>query len=150
VTPLNVTVLSPWISPKLVPVTTTLVFTGPEEGESFRSTGITRKDAALLAILPDVTITSAKPGKSAPGTGATIFVSDQEAGVVEMPPIVTVLPLADAPNPLPLIVREEPTGLTGPTVGEMLLILGDAHAEIALKNTTKKTRAVREKVFIDT
>jgi hypothetical protein len=111
---------------------------------------MTRKDAVLLAVPPEVTITSAKPGKSAPGTGATIFVSDQEVGVVEMPPIVTVLPLADAPKPLPLIVSEEPTGLTGPTLGEILLILGDAQAEIALKNAVRKARATRERVFIDT
>jgi hypothetical protein len=41
---------------------------------------------------------------------------------VKTPPIATVLPLPDAPNPLPLIVTGDPTGLTGPTVGEMLLM----------------------------
>lgn len=111
---------------------------------------MTRKDAALLATLPDVTTTSAKPGKSTPGTGATILVSDHEVGVLETPPIVTVLPLADAPKPLPLIVSEEPAGLTAPALGEILLILGDAQAEIALKNAISKARIVRERVFIDT
>ena len=83
---------------------------------------MTRNDAELLAMPVDVTITSAKPGKSAPGTGTTILVSNHEVGVLETPPIVTVLPLADVPNPLPLIVKAEPTGLTGPTVGEILLM----------------------------
>jgi hypothetical protein len=111
---------------------------------------MTRNDAVLLAVPPEVTITSANPGRSTPGTGTTIFVSDQEVGVAATPPIVTVFPLADAPNPLPLIVREEPTGLTGPAVGEILLIWGDAQAEIALKNAMSKARTVRERVFIDT
>jgi hypothetical protein len=105
-----------------VPVTTTLVPTGPEVGASLVITGMTRNDAELLAIPPDVTTTSENPGKSTLGTGTTIFVSIQEVGVVETPPIVTVLPLAEAPNPLPLIVKGEPTGLTCPTVGEMLLM----------------------------
>jgi hypothetical protein len=113
-------------------------------------TGMTRNDDELLATPPDVTMTSANPGRSAPGTGATILVSDHEVGVAETPPIVTVLPLAEAPNPVPLIVKAEPTGLTGPTVGEILLICGDAQAEIALKNAVRKARATRERVFIDT
>ena len=54
---------------------------------------MTRNDAELLAMPPDVTTTSANPGKSTLGTGTTIFVSIQEVGVVETPPIVTVLPL---------------------------------------------------------
>lgn len=113
-------------------------------------TGMTRNDAELLAMPPDVTVTSANPGKREPGTGAIIRVSLHDVGVVEIPPIVTVLPLADAPNPVPLMVKEDPTGLTGPAVGEMLLICGDAQAEIALKNAISKARTVRERVFIDT
>src|ERR1051326_2856277 len=46
---------------------------------------MTRNDAVLLVVPPDVTTTSANPGKSALGTGATIFVSVQEVGVAEMP-----------------------------------------------------------------
>lgn len=136
-TPLNVTVLAPWVSPKLVPVTTTLVPTGPEVGASLVITGMTRNDVVLLAVPPDVTITSIKPGRRLAGTGATILVSDHEVGVVLTPPMVTELPVAEVPNPLPLIVKGEPTGLTGPTVGEMLLMLGDAQAKVKLRKPSR-------------
>jgi hypothetical protein len=116
----------------------------PELGESFVITGITRKDAELLATPPEVTITSANPGRSTLGTGAMIFVSVQDVGVVETPPIVTVLPLADEPNPLPLMVKGEPTGLTCPTVGETLLICGAAHADVSvISPSMKQAKTVR-------
>lgn len=91
-------------------------------------TGITRNDAVLLAVPLEVTITSANPGRSPPGTGTTISVSDQEVGVAAIPPIVTVFPIADAPKPEPLIVTGEPTGVTGPAVGEMVEMAGAANA----------------------
>ena len=137
------------MSPKLVPVTTTLVPTGPCKGESLVITGMTRNDAELLAMPPDVTTTSANPGKSTLGTGTTIFVSIQEVGVVETPPIVTVLPLAEAPNPLPLIVKGEPTGLTGPTVGEILLTCGDAQAKVRLRKPRRIITLIVKRHFDD-
>jgi hypothetical protein len=90
--------------------------------------GITRKDAALLAVPPTVTITSIKPGRSVLGTGATILESDHEVGVVAIPPMVTVLLPCVVPKPEPLIVTDEPTGLTGPADGEILAIAGAATA----------------------
>ena len=91
---------------------------------------MTRKDCTLLAVPPTVTITSTKPGKRLLGTGAMIFVSLQEVGTDVIPPTVTVLlPCVAAPKPEPLIVRGEPTGLTGPAVGEMLEMAGVAKAK---------------------
>jgi len=110
---------------------------------------MTRNEAELLAVPPDVTTTSANPGKSTLGTGATILVSDQEVGVVKTPPIATVLPLADTPNPLPLIVKGEPTGLTGPTVGEILLICGDAQAKARLRKPRRIIALIVKRNFDD-
>jgi hypothetical protein len=91
--------------------------------------GITRNDAALLAVPPTVTITSAKPGKRLLGTGATILVSVQEVGTDVTPPMVTVLLPCVVPKPEPLIVTGEPAGLTGPTVGEIVEMAGAAKAK---------------------
>ena len=104
-------------------------------------TGMTRNEAELLAVPPDVTITSIKPGRRLAGTGATILVSDHEVGVVVTPPIITELPVADAPNPEPLMVKGDPTGLTCPTVGERLLMLGEAQAKVKLRKPNR-TRAL--------
>jgi hypothetical protein len=82
---------------------------------------MTRKDCALLAAPPTVTMTSAKPGRRLPGTGAMILVSVHEVGMAVTPPTVTILLLWVVPKPEPLMVKADPIGLTGPTVGEMLL-----------------------------
>jgi hypothetical protein len=111
---------------------------------------MTRNDAELLAIPPDVTVTSANPGKREPGTGAIIRVSLHDVGVVEVPPIVTMLPLAELPNPVPLMVKEDPTGLTGPTVGEMLLICGDAQARLRLRKQRRIIALIVKRSFDDT
>jgi hypothetical protein len=138
-TPLRVTVESvPCVSPKLVPVTVTVPPIGVFAGETAVMTGKTRKDFALLATPLTVTITSAKPGKRLLGTGATIFVFVQDVGTAATPPIVTVSCVV--PNPEPLIVRAVPTGLTGPTMGEMLEMAGLAKAtEPSRKVKTTRT-----------
>lgn len=102
----------------------------------------------MLVVPPEVTITSANPGRSTPGTGATIFVSDHEVGVAATPPIVTEFPLTDAPNPEPLIVRAEPTGLTGPTVGEIVEMAGAANAKAPHKRTRINKTALRNRRFL--
>src|SRR5260370_30725641 len=122
--PLNVIVLATCRSPKRVAVRATGVPMIAEHGEQPVMTGITRKDFALLDAPFTVTITSTKPGAKLLGTGATIFVSLQRLGIDAVPPKVTVLlPWVD-PKPVPLIVTDPPTGLTGPTVGDMLVMLG--------------------------
>jgi hypothetical protein len=149
VSPLKVTVeLVPWASPKLVPVTVMVPPIGACAGDTAVITGITRNDLALLAVPPEVTITSANPGRSTPGTGATIFVSDYEVGVAATPPMVTVFPMADAPKPKPLIVRAEPTGLTGPTVGEIVEIAGAANAKVPHKRPRINRTALRNRKFL--
>lgn len=111
-------------------------------------TGITRKDAALLAVPPTVTITSIKPGMSAPGTGTMILESDHEVGVVVKPPMVTMLSLCVVPKPEPLIVTGEPTGLTGPTVGEIVEMAGAANAKVPNKAPTINRTALRNRRFL--
>ena len=119
--PLKVT--APGALPKLVPVTVTMPPMGAAVGgETAVIAGRTRKDCALLAAPPTVTITSEKPGSRALGTGATIRVSLQELGTAATPPTVTVS--GEAPKPVPVMVIGDPTGLTWPTVGEMLLMCG--------------------------
>jgi hypothetical protein len=138
--PLRLTVESvPCVSPKLVPVTVTVPFIGALAGETAVMTGMTRKDFVLLAAPPTVTITSAKPGKRLLGTGATILVSLQEVATDVTPPTVIVLSDCVVPKPEPLIVRAEPTGLTGPALGEMLEMAGAAKAKV-LKKTLNKNR----------
>jgi hypothetical protein len=56
-TPLNVTVLVPWIDPKLLPVIVTAVFAGPEAGDRVVIQGVTVKLTPLLASPPTVTTT---------------------------------------------------------------------------------------------
>src|SRR5579864_8445273 len=71
-----------------------------------------------------VTTTSAEPAGRELGTGATILVSLQEDGEAATPAKVTTLPPCDVPKPDPLMVTGPPTGLTGPTEGDRLLITG--------------------------
>lgn len=127
---------------------TTLVPTGPEAGKSLVITGMTRKDAALLPVPPTVTTTSMKPGRRLLGTGATILVSLQEAGTDATPPMVTVLLLCVVPKPEPLIVTEEPTGLTGPTVGEIVEMAGVAKAKEPNKRPRVNRTTLRNRRFL--
>jgi len=116
-------VIAPGALPKLVPVTVTMPPMGAAvAGETAVIVGMTRKDCALLATPETVTITSEKPGSRVLGTGATIRVSLQELGTAATPPTVTVS--GEAPKPAPVMVIGDPTGLTRPTVGEMLLMCG--------------------------
>src|SRR5262245_58029505 len=122
--PSNVRVLLPCCPPKLVPVIVTEVPTMPCSGESLVITGITKKELALLFVPFTVTTMSAKPVGKLLGTGTTILLSLQELGVVASPPKVTVLLACVAPKLVPFMVTGLPTGLTEPTLGERLVMLG--------------------------
>jgi len=66
-------------------------------------------------------VTTTEPVVAAAGTGAAILVALQLVGVAVVPLNVIVLVPCVAPNVVPLIVTEVPTG---PEVGERLFIFG--------------------------
>src|SRR5713226_3516958 len=117
--PLKVTVLDPWVAPKVVPLIVTESPTAPEVGDRLFIFGQTVKVTPLLADPPTVTTTA--PVVAPAGTGATMLVALQLVGVAAVPLNVTVLVPWVAPNVVPLIVTESPTT---PEVGDRLLIFG--------------------------
>ena len=108
--PLNVTVLVPFVAPKLVPAIVTDVPTGPVDGVSDVSAGatVTVYVSALLARL--LTVTTTFPVVAPDGTGTTMLVADQLVGVAFVPLNVTVLVPFVAPKFVPAIVTDVPTG----------------------------------------
>jgi hypothetical protein len=121
VVPLNVTVLVPWIEPKLVPVIVTDVPTAPELGDRLMIEGgrITVNETPVLAC--PLTVTTTLPVVALLGTGTTIEVALQLVGVAVVPLNVTVLLPCVDPKFVPVIVIEVPTI---PEVGERLVIEG--------------------------
>ena len=89
VVPLNLTVLVPWVAPKLVPAIVTDVPTAPLVGESEVIPGVTVNDFPALATPP--TVTTTLPVVAPVGTGATIEVALQLVGVAVVPLNLTVL-----------------------------------------------------------
>ena len=91
VVPLNVTVLLPWVAPKLVPLMVTEVPTGPEVGLMLVIAGgtTTVKFMPLLACPP--TVTTTLPVVAPVGTGTVMLVAVHAVGVPEVPLKVTVL-----------------------------------------------------------
>lgn len=128
--PLNLTVLVPWLDPKLVPVMVTEVPTYPEVGDRLPTLGfapVTVKVGPLLAATPSVTTTL--PVVAPLGTGALMVVVFQLVGVAVIPLKVRMLPACVAPKPVPEMVTEV---CTGPEVGERLVMLGiDVKATLA-------------------
>jgi hypothetical protein len=119
--PLNVTVLVPWVDPKLVPVIVTAVPTGPEVGDRLVMLGAddTVKLTPLLATPPTVTTTF--PVVAPVGTDVARLVALQLVTVAAVPLNVTVLvPWVD-PKLVPVMVTAVPTG---PEVGDRLVMVG--------------------------
>jgi hypothetical protein len=120
-TPLKLTVLLPWLAPKLLPVMLTAVPTGPEAGFSALMLGgtVTVKLAPLLGIPPAVitTFPLVAPG----GTAAMILVALQLVGVAAVPLNVTVLAPCASPKFAPVMVTDVPTG---PETGFRPVMLG--------------------------
>jgi hypothetical protein len=81
--------------------------------------GVTVKLTPLLAAPPTVTTTF--PVVAPLGTGATILVADQLAGVAAVPLNVTLLLPWVAPKAVPVMVTEAPTA---PEVGDKLVMCG--------------------------
>jgi hypothetical protein len=108
------------MAPKLVPVIVTEVPIGPEEGERVVMLGGMTVNATPLLGTPP-TVTTTLPVVAPLGTGTTMLVLLQLAGVAGVPLKVTALVPCDAPKFVPVIVSEVPTG---PNVGFKLVIVG--------------------------
>src|SRR5436189_4232132 len=119
--PLNLTVLAPFVAPKLAPAIVTAVPTGPDAGLSVVIEGgtVTVKGTPLLERPPTVTTTF--PVVAPLGTGTVKLVALQLVGVATVPLNATVLVPCVAPKFAPVIVTAVPTG---PDVGLSVLIDG--------------------------
>jgi len=106
--PAKVTVLVPFVEPKLAPVIVTSVPTAPEVGLRFVMLGVgsTVKLTPLLGTPPTVTVTF--PVVAAVGTGTTMLASLQFAGVAAAPLNATVLVPCVGWKPAPWIVTAAP------------------------------------------
>jgi len=133
----NLTVLEPFVAPKLLPVIVTEVPDGPEVGKRLEMTMgfATVKVTELLAVPPTVTTTLAAPFASPDGTTATIDVLPQLVVDAVTPANVTVLLPFVPPKFFPVIVTDVPDG---PAVGEILVILGAAAKSNPLVRMTKE------------
>ena len=119
--PLNVTVLAPWLAPKLLPLIVIAVATGPLDGERLVSVGVgmTVNASALLGSPP--TVTTTLPLVAPAGTGTVMLLADHAVGVAAVPLNVTVLAPWLAPKLLPLIVTAV---AAGPVDGDRLVSVG--------------------------
>jgi hypothetical protein len=101
-TPLNVTVLVPWVGTKPLPVIVIGTPTGPELAERPPIAGATVNSDPLLETPP--TLTTTFPVSAPLGTFTTMLVSLQLVGVPGKLLKVTVLVPCVAPKPTPAIV----------------------------------------------
>ena len=121
--PLNLTVLLPWVEPKLVPVIVTDAPTAPDVGERLVicGAGTTVKVTPLLALLE--TVTTTLPVVAADGTVATMLVALQLVALALVPLNFIVLVPWVEPKLVPVIVTEAPTA---PEDGDKLEMVGAA------------------------
>jgi hypothetical protein len=138
VTPLNLTVLLPFVAPKLVPEMVTDAPTAPDVGDKplILGAGKTVKFRPLLALPAIVTTTF--PVVAPAGTVATMLVALQVLTVAVLPLNLTVLLPWVVPNPDPAIVTE---ALMAPEFGDRFEMVGAATAsvEIETRHATAKT-----------
>jgi hypothetical protein len=122
-TPLNVTVLVPWVAPKLRPAIVTLVPTGPDPGDRFAMIGefVTVKELLLPLATPS-TVTTTLPVVAPLGTATLMMVLLQVTMAPAFVPLkVTVLVPWVAPKLLPLMVTR---AVGGAEFGDTLEIVG--------------------------
>jgi hypothetical protein len=120
--PLNVTVLVPCVTPKLLPEIITGIPPVPELGVRLEIVGagtLTVKVTPLLAWLP--TVTTTLPVVAIAGTVVAMLVALQLVTVAAAPLNVTVLVPCVAPKFVPVIATTDPTG---PEVGVKLEMAG--------------------------
>ena len=131
--PLKVTVLVPWLAPKLAPLIVTDVPRTPDVGLRPVMLGggtVTVKLTPLLATPP--TVTTTLPVVAPAATGTTMLVAAQLVGVAAVPLNVTVLVPCVIPKLAPVIVTDMPTN---PDVGFRLAMLGAGVALFTLTGT---------------
>jgi hypothetical protein len=128
--PLKVTVLVPWLHPKLLPPIPTVVPTCPEGGDRLVIQGATVKLTPLLARPP--TVTTTLPVVAPLGTVTAILLALQLVTLAAVPLKVTVLVPWLAPKLLPVMVTAAPTD---PEVGDKLAIKGETVKPAALLAT---------------
>ena len=122
VVPLNLTVLLPWVDPKLLPLTVTDMPTAPEVGDRLAMPGAATTVKLTPLLATPLTVMTTFPEVAPVGTMATIEVALQLLIVVAVVPLnFTVLAPWVAPKFVPVIVTEAPTA---PDVGDKLLMLG--------------------------
>jgi len=125
--PLKVTVLVPWLEPKLVPVIVTGTPAAPLGRDKLVILGATVKLNPLLVVPP--TVTTRLPLVAPEGTVATIDVGLQPVAVAANPLNVTVLAPCVAPKFVPVIVTDVPTG---PELGDKLVTVGPVPGTVKL------------------
>jgi hypothetical protein len=123
VVPLNLTVLVPWVAPKLVPVMVTDAPTAPELGDKLLMLGVGITVKLLPLLSTPLAWTTTFPVVAAAGTGTLMEVPLHEVGVAVVPLNLTVLLPWVAPKFVPVMVTDVPAG---PEVGERLVMLGAA------------------------
>ena len=120
-TPLNVTVLVPWVEPKFAPVMVTALPAGPDVGDRPVRTGAgcTLKATPLLAT--PLTVTTTSPVVAPAGTATRMPAALHEIGTPAAPWKVTVLPPCAAPKLTPAMFTSAPTA---PEPGVTLVMTG--------------------------
>src|SRR5438552_16354021 len=121
--PLNVTALVPWVEPKLPPAMVTDAPTAPELGDKLLMLGAASTVNLAPALATPLPPTTTLPVVAPAGTGATIEVALQLAGVATVPLNVTALVPWVEPKLRPAMVSDAPTA---PELGDKLLMLGTA------------------------
>ncbi len=120
-TPLNFTVLEPWVEPKFAPVIVTDVPHAPEDGDRLLIDG----ERGTVNVTPleatPLTVTITLPVVAPAGTAATIEVLLQLLTVAAVPLNLTVLEPCDEPKFVPVIVTDVPAL---PEVGDRLVMDG--------------------------
>jgi hypothetical protein len=89
--PLNLTVLLPWLAPKLAPVMVTEVPVDPEAGEMLVILGAATTVKLLPLLATPETVTTTFPVVAPVGTVATMLVALQLVAVAAVPLNLTVL-----------------------------------------------------------
>jgi hypothetical protein len=134
--PPMLTVLLPWLAPKLPPLMVTAVPAAPVDGDRLLRVGVTVKGVPLLATPPTLTTMLPVPGKVPLGISTVIPVSLQLVGVSAAPLNVTTLFPWTPPNPIPVMWTGVPGG---PAMGDIPLTLKRATLNATLLLATPFT-----------